>query len=139
MNEILDNRLIVVRGLPGSGKSTLAKQIAKEYNCSHYENDMYFMQGDKYVFDQNKAKDAADWCFNSCMKDLKAGKRVVVSNVFVSAKSVNRYVDAAKNLGVNVCVLRKTSQYKNIHDVPNEVFNSMKKFFCNYSGEILVK
>ena len=131
-------KLMIIRGLPGQGKSTLAKEISEKDGVAHFENDMYFMKNGKYEFDQRKAKDAADWCFNSVMKTLKDGKSCIVSNVFVSKKSIDRYVDAAKKLGAEVAVFRMTKQFKNVHEVPEDVFNSMKRYFCKYPGEILV-
>lgn len=132
-------KLIILRGLPGSGKSTWAKQLQEKTGCSHYENDMFFMQNGKYAFDERKYKQATQWCFQQTMKDLTEGKNVVVSNVFVTVNSVNQYLRRAKQLGAEVKVFRKISQYKNIHSVPLDVLASMKKNFQDYPGEILIK
>ena len=132
-------KLIILRGLPGSGKSTWAKKLQEQTGCSHYENDMFFMQSGKYKYDAKKYRQATNWCFQQTMNDLKSGKNVVVSNVFVKVLTVNEYVNAAKKLGAKVKVFRKTSQYQNIHDVPAAVFKSMKDNFQDYPGEILIK
>jgi len=132
-------KLLIIRGLPGSGKSTLAKQISEKYNVDHFENDQFLMHGDKYVWTPDAAKDATNKCFDSVMKTLREGKDCIVSNVFVTVKSIDRYVNAAKKLGAEVKVMRKTSQYKNVHDVPDNVFASMKRQFQDYQGEVLVK
>lgn len=136
---IKNPKLMIIRGLPGSGKSTLAKKLAEKYNVAHFENDQFLMHSNNYVWTPEAAKVAVQKCFMSVLNTLKSGKSCIVSNVFVTKNSIDRYVKMAKKLGVEVKVLRKTSQYKNIHDVPDEVFNSMKSSFMDYPGEELVK
>lgn len=132
-------RLLIIRGTPGSGKSTLAKKIAEKYNVDHFENDQFLMKDDKYTWTPEAAQEAVKKCFESVMNTLKSGKDCIVSNVFVTVKSINRYVNAAKKLGAEVKVLRKTSQYQNVHDVPANVFASMKRQFQDYPGEEMTK
>lgn len=54
------------------------------------------MHGDKYVWTPEAAKKAANDCFESVMKTLEDGKDCIVSNVFVTRKAVDKYVNAAK-------------------------------------------
>lgn len=132
-------KLAICRGLPGQGKSTIAKEFAAKYNLEHFENDAYLYVNGKYVWTPETAAQAAKQCFNDTMNALKTGKSVVVSNVFVTRKAVDKYVNAAKRIGVQVAVFRATGNFQNIHDVPKNTYLSMKANFQDYPGEILVK
>ena len=125
----------ILRGLPGSGKSTYAKKLAKE-GWLHFENDMYFMKNGKYVFDQAKAPAAANWCYRQFIQALLPGdKDVVVSNVFVTKKAIDRYVKTAKDMGADVEVIRFDKSFGDVHDVPKNVYVHMKRDFQDYPGE----
>lgn len=128
-------KLLVIRSLPGSGKSTLAKKLADKYGIAHFENDQFLMHGNDYIWTPDAAKAATKKCYDAVMSTLKDGKDCIVANVFITVKAVNRYANEAKKLGAEVKVLRKTSQYKNVHDVPEHVFNSMKRQFQDYPEE----
>ena len=117
-------QLIVVRGIPGSGKSTAAKKL-EDKGFVHVENDMYFMRDGKYKFDIDQAKDAANWCYDYADRCLSDGDNVVVSNVFVTIRSINRYKTLAKKHNAEFKVFRMSGNFKNLHDVPEKVFNSM--------------
>lgn len=132
-------KLAIVRGLPGQGKSTIAKKLAEKYNLEHFENDAYLYVNGKYVWTPETAKMAAKQCFNDTMSALRSGKSVVVSNTFITRKAVDNYINAAKKLGAQVAVFRATGNFKNIHDVPDNTYLSMKTNFQDYPGEILLK
>lgn len=138
MNEMKKTHFLLIRGLPGSSKSTVASKLAAKYGVEHFENDAYMMRGDKYEWTPEAAKDAAKRCFEDAMKALRTGKDVVVSNVFVTKKAVDRYVRAAKQLGCEVQVWRMTNDFGNVHDVPEKTLASMKAGFQDYPGEKLV-
>lgn len=131
-------KFLLIRGLPGSSKSTVAHKLVAKYGVEHFENDAYLMHGDKYVWTPEAAKDAAKRCFEDAMKALRAGKDVVVSNVFVTRKAVDRYVRAAKQLGCEVQIWRMTNDFGNVHDVPANTLASMKAGFQDYPSEKLV-
>ena len=131
-------RFLLIRGLPGSSKSTVARKLAAKYGVKHVENDAYLMHGDKYVWTPEAAKDAAKRCFEDAMSALRSRKDTIVSNVFVTRKSIDRYVRAAKQLGCEVQVWRMTNDFGNVHDVPANVLASMKAGFQDYPGEKLV-
>ena len=128
--------LYLVRGCPGSGKSTFAKKLASENGFAHFENDEFFMKNGKYCFDKTKYREAADWCFNNIKKSLAKGKSAVVSNVFVTKKSVERYAQLAETFGAKFVVMRSNASFGDVHSVPKLVLVSMRKQFEDYPGEI---
>lgn len=128
--------LCVWRGLPGSGKSTAAKKYAEEHGHLEFENDEFFMHDGRYEFDQTKAKDAANWCYNQTAKALRAGKSVCVANVFVTKKSVDRYAELADKYDAVFKVFRSNASFGDVHSVPKNVYDSMKRAFQDYPGEI---
>jgi len=129
--------LIIIRGLPGSGKSTYAK---KNYpNALHLENDMYHYHNGVYEFDNNKQRNAVEWCITTAKNALRCGMDVVVSNTFTRKRFIDSYVEFAKELHITTKVIRLETNYGNIHDVPKSVFESMKKGFEDYEGEKIVE
>lgn len=128
--------LLIIRGTPGSGKSTYAEKLAQmKSGTLHLENDMYLMHDGKYVWTPTAAKEASRQCFDDTVAALKDGHDVIVSNVFVTRSSVLRYVNAAKEIGAKVKVLRMAHDYGNVHSVPPNVLDSMKAGFQDFYGE----
>lgn len=135
--------LYLVRGLPGSGKSTFCFHHFK--GVLHLENDMFHMipcRNDnkccEYDFQNDFRVERALDCFKFTMKFLKMDYPVVVSNVFATKESIDRYVNAAKEIGHKTIVFRMTSQFQNQHNVPEDVLKWMKENSVDYSGEFLV-
>lgn len=128
--------LYLVRGCPGSGKSTIAKKIASENGFAHFENDEFFMKNGKYCFDGKKYKEAADWCYRNIEKALRSGVSAVVSNVFVTAKSVRRYEKLAEKVHARFIVMRSNASFGDVHSVPKLVLHSMRKQFEDFPDEI---
>lgn len=125
--------LIIIRGIPGSGKTTMAKSYqGYSESYSHYEADMFFMQNGIYNFDRAKIKNAHNWCQESVKSDLNAGKSVIVSNTFVARWEVQPYVDMALALNVPYKIITATGNYQNVHGVPPEVIERMKKNWENF-------
>lgn len=97
---------------------------------------MYFMKNGKYVFDQAKVSKAAAWCYKQFINALINGdKNIVISNVFVTKKAIDRYVRVAKDMNADVEVIRLTKCFGDVHAVPKNVYISMKKDFQDYLGE----
>ena len=129
-------KLLILRGTPGSGKSHYAKKLSKQFNIKHFENDAYLYVNGEYKWTPFTAKLAAKKCFEDTMNELKAGRNAIVSNVFVTKKAIDKYVNAAKQLGASVMVVRMTNDFGNIHNVPQDTLTSMKNNFQDYPGEI---
>lgn len=132
MAEINDAQLVIVRGLPGSGKSTLAREIAKACGHLHFENDMFFEEGDGYAYDASKVGAAQRWCFRSARDAVLAGKKVVISNVFTKVAHMGDFL----KLTDSVTVIECGGNYGNVHDVPAEVLQRMKTSWEPLEGAI---
>ena len=129
------NTLYIVRGIPGSGKSTFAKKM---FTCPIFENDMYFIKDKKYLYNQDKMRDAISWCMESVELALKYGCDVVVANTFTKRKYIQAYMNLAEKNGAQVKVYRMYGNFKNVHDVPDDVFKNMRDNFEDWPNEICV-
>ena len=120
--------LYLVRGLPGSGKSTLAKMIGDSY----FEADMYFMEDGIYNFDPAGLKDAHEWCRKSTETAMRRGEdKVIVSNTFTQEWEMKAYYELAEKYGYRVhsIIVENVHEGKNVHNVPEDKINEMKKRF----------
>lgn len=136
--------LIIVRGWQGSGKSTFAsklRQIVKdfhypEFNTRHYEADMYFYKDGKYNFEFSKLKNAHAWCKESVEKSINSGVYLtIVANTFRTSKEIEPYLKMAKDAGVQVCIYECVGNFKNVHDVPEDIVEKYKTEFV-YNKEL---
>ena len=124
MDQGCEQEVILIRGLPGSGKSTKAKEISRT-NIIHIENDIFHMKKSKYEFNLDLVPDAYTWVKGNVCYYLNQGKSVVISNTFISNKTIKAYVDIAKRYNVKVKIIEMKEHYGNIHDVPETVLKSM--------------
>jgi predicted kinase len=125
--------LFLLRGLPGSGKSTLAAQLGG----SLVEADRYFMQYGEYKFDASKLKEAHAWCREEVRKWMEVDNsgynvdRIVVSNTFTQEWEMKPYYELAEKYGYRVysIVVENRHGGKNVHNVPDEAIDKMRKRF----------
>ena len=125
--------LFLLRGLPGSGKSTLAAQLGG----SLVEADRYFMQYGDYKFDASKLKEAHSWCREQVGKWMEVDNagydvdRIVVSNTFTQEWEMRPYYELAEKYGYRVysIVVENRHGGKNVHNVPDEAIDKMRKRF----------
>lgn len=132
------NTLFIIRGLPGSGKSTEAKRL-RELNPDrtlHYEADDYFTNAvtNEYIFDPAMLSAAHQECFRSVEHGLKCGFDVIVSNTFSTKWELEKYINLAKNLGVNIDIRQMNNSFKSIHNVPEVTIQKMKRRWESYPG-----
>jgi predicted kinase len=126
--------LIIVRGLPGSGKSTFAKSnYVNNFGYILLEADMYFCKDGIYLYDKDKLSNAHDWCYNETIKQLRAGNSVVVANTFTRLWEIKKYLELNPSK-----IYRCVGNYKNIHNVPEDIIQKMKDRFQDIEGEIIV-
>ncbi len=124
--------LTLIRGIPGSGKSTLASQLVVAQGhavTKHFEADMYFSRNGKYEFDATKLGAAHAWCQAETDDALFYKFNVIVSNTFTTIKELKPYFELAQKNGAKVVVLLAQSNFKNIHDVPDEALQRMRDRF----------
>jgi len=116
--------LLLIRGLPGSGKSTLAKELLHSglYDI-HLEADMYHVRMGRYTFNRDVVNTAHCWCLETTRVMLNIGRRVVVSNTFVTLDEIAPYM----YLGFDVSIEKATGDWKSVHDVPEETMDHMRK------------
>lgn len=127
--------LIIIRGLPGSGKSTLAEHLEASFNstvrfgkiASVFEADHFFHTLEGYKFDGTKLREAHDDCKRRTYDWMKDGNIAIVSNTFTQRWEYQPYLDMAKELNALVQVIEVHGDFGNIHGVPPEKIESMRK------------
>lgn len=121
-------RLIIIRGLPGSGKTTYAKELEEKLlNVEWHEADHYFEDtSGNYQFDAARIQDAHNQCYTRVVKDLIAGKDVIVSNTFTRRWEVEPYLLLTAIKGTKLEIYEMTGQYGSIH-VDNDIIEKMRE------------
>ena len=115
--------LLIIRGLPGSGKSTLAKTFTDRV---HIETDMYFELDGPYFWEAKRLGKAHKWCQHQVRKALIEGKKVVVSNTFITKKEIDVYRNIAAEFNVSVAIIEQHIIYGNIHGISEDKVKKMK-------------
>ena len=128
-------RLVLVRGHQGSGKSTFAKNYKREFEFNHpnaktlhLENDQ-FLYNDKgeYVWTSERVDKAITQVTNEAREAFKQKVNlIIVSNMFVTIKSMVKFLELAKKHQYEVEIYRTQNWFENEHGVD---FNRVLKFF----------
>lgn len=129
-NKFKKPRLQIIRGLPGSGKTTLA--LKHFPHLMRVETDMFFTRKGEYTFTLDLNKKAVKW-FNKTIRDLcKTGMDFVVTGVFAAhTERLKDTIIAGLINGYEVYIKTLHSDFGNIHNVPSDHLNSMKKDFVS--------
>ena len=128
----MDKVLIIIRGLPGSGKTTLAKTLSDNIYPIYSEDDHYHKEDGSYEWSKDKEVDAKISCWDSVIDCLQQGiAKVFVTNVFLTQKDIEPYLNIANDLGYrcHVLIAQNTHGSQSIHNVKPEDFEEMKKKF----------
>jgi len=127
---------MIIRGLPGAGKSTVAKKLADKV----FEADQYFYKFDQdshqlvYQFDHTKIGAAHQTCQRNVENAMNEGiSYVAVANTFTQKKEVEPYIILAAKYGYEVQLITVQSNFKNVHDVPEESLQRMRNRWENFT------
>lgn len=128
-----DKILYIIRGVPGSGKSTLAHKLSPIV----VEADDFMMVDGEYKYDPKKVHYCHKKCFETVENHLKNGEPIVaVANTFIKKSLYAPYVDLANEYGYKVIIRKTDGNYQNIHNVPADVVNTMRKRFQECMNEV---
>lgn len=131
-------RLVIVRGHSGSGKSTFASaylfaladtfkrdnpSLADQLKATKLENDEFLYEKDEndetvynWSFENlDKAQKQLAKAFNYCVSENY--NLIILSNVFATQKSAQKFIDIAKANGYEIEIYRTQNWYPNIHNV----------------------
>ena len=131
----MNRKLIIIRGTSGSGKSTLAAELYQSFYSQnipveHFETDRYFVNSDGiYNFDYSKLGSYHSLCQSDTKKALEDDKVVIVSNTFTTLRELKSYFLIAQKLNIIPIVYHCQNEFKDIHNVPEEVLINQKKRF----------
>lgn len=125
-------KLTLVRGLPGSGKSTYAESVCDSSITfiEKYEADQFFIQLEypyAYNWSPKYLHEAHDLCRTRTIRGLYHNIDIIIANTFITKAQLQYYFDIANlipNLQIEVVELH--TQYKSIHNVPDETIERMK-------------
>lgn len=112
--------LVLIRGLPGSGKTTMAKSMG---GFHHFEADQFFEFNGVYRYDQDRIREAHEWCRSETSGALGAGCSVVVSNTFTRLSEIEAYLA----LTDNVRIVEAVGRWENVHGVPAQTVERMRQ------------
>ena len=125
--------LYLIRGVPGSGKSSLASQLFGAGVVDDvFEADTYFYDtAGNYNFDASQLGAAHLQCQKDTDRALYRGVDVAVSNTSTTEKEVEIYRKIAADNGAKFISLVVETRHnnKNIHGVPDEKIEQMRKRF----------
>lgn len=121
--------LHIFRGLPGSGKSTRARNLAAELGAIFIEADMFHVSDGTYCFNIRRAK-AVRRDLPPLIRTLAAyGMDIVYAGVLPTEESIHYIADPCRDWGYAIRITTCRGEYRNIHSVPNDVLESMRKCF----------
>ena len=117
--------LYIVRGLPGSGKSSLAKKVTE---LVYSADDFFTNKKGEYNFNAKLLGKAHEWCWGKVRDAMFIGaEAVAVANTFTQAWEADKYYQIAEEYGYSVFVIDCENDFGNVHDVPQESIDAMKK------------
>lgn len=130
--ELINNNQLVlymIIGISGSGKSTFARALSSNQNIKYFQADQYFEKDGEYLFDRTQLGNAHKWCQTSVESELKKGNSVIVSNTGLTLWQRQIYYKIAEKFGAKIKMKIMNGNFKNTHNVPEEVIENMKKKF----------
>ena len=117
--------LYIVRGLPGSGKSSLAKKVTE---LVYSADDFFTNKKGEYNFNAKLLGKAHEWCWGKVRDAMFIGaEAVAVANTFTQTWEAEKYYQIAEEYEYSVFVIECQNDFGNVHNVPQESINAMKK------------
>lgn len=107
--------------------------MAHALRAPHFEQDQYlFTKEGEYLWTEGRMA----YAYRACKRDtgaamLRNEPAIVVSNVFPTKRSMKNYVKLAEEYeyGVTYIVVENRRGGQNVHDVPDDVLESMRNAF----------
>lgn len=134
MSSLYRGTLWIYRGLPGSGKSTIAARVAKAKQVQYFETDMwlYEFEDQDYYWTQDRLMVAIDRCHAEVKQQMIDGEDAIVTGVFRKWSAIKGYIElAAEHNYYTVVIEQRGFNYGNIHFVPQDALDAMKKNFVS--------
>lgn len=126
------NILVMMQGPSGSGKSTLAKHLkalleGMGFTVRICSTDDQFNVDGVYRFDATKLTTYHAINQKLAVEALERGECVIVDNTNLACWEAKPYVQAAVRLGIPVSFHRAEGNFQNVHGVPADKVELMKK------------
>ena len=134
----MNQRIVMVRGLPGSGKSTLANNVILSDSVV-VEADQFHMINGKYEYNVKLMFDAHQWCQAQVTYWLNQGKTVYVANTSITARAMCPYYEMSRSYDVGFEIHNCLEHYGDVHNVPKEVYDRMKQKWEYYTTESFIE
>jgi len=140
VNESVEQKLIIMVGLPGSGKSTFIKTLSNPVICSA---DHFFEKKGEYKFDATKLHSAHSACLNKANDNMLMKKPIIViDNTNLTDKERRPYENMAEKYGYEIIYIVfepnkqeiKHLAQRNLHGVTAAKLEIMAKKFRPPSG-----
>lgn len=117
--------LYIIRGVPGAGKSTLAENLT----LFNYAADDYFGATGRQ-WDKELLKAAHDWCKRQVeLAMTHEVEEIAVNNTFTRKWEYEPYIEMAQKHGYEVVEIIVKSNFKSVHNVPQEKVEEMRRRF----------
>ena len=120
--------LYIIRGHSGAGKTTVAKNLTP---C-HLETDMFMCnEHGHYQFDATRLTECHSECYNAVEFFMQHDiiVPIAVSNTFTRKWEYEPYIKLAEQYGYTVQEIICKGNFKNVHNVPEEVVEKQKERF----------
>lgn len=127
----MQQSLILIRGVPGAGKTLLAQTLQfNSENSKMVEADQFMTDLDgNYKYSHSRVTECHNQCFEGAKKAMYEGYTVIVSNYFTRIWEMQRYLNLAIDLRIPIQVIHCQSEFKNIHNVPEDKVVQMHERF----------